>query len=207
MTTLIIARHGNTFGPDDTPTRVGARTDLPLVQSGQEQARAIGKYLQENRMIPDVVYASELSRTQETAKIAIKESGVTNPVFTLDIFNEIDYGPDENKTEKDVIDRIGTQAIKDWDERAIVPEGWKVDPEQIIKNWMDFEDQIRAHDDNETVLVVTSNGIARFAPYITGDFEGFNKVHKIKISTGGLCIFDFKEGNWIVREWNFRPSI
>ena len=115
MTTLIIARHGNTVGPDDIPTRVGKHTDLPLVESGQEQAKRIGSYLQENRLIPDVVYASNLQRTQETARLSIKESGVTNPIFTLDMFDEIDYGPDENKPEADVIARIGADAIAAWD--------------------------------------------------------------------------------------------
>lgn len=205
MTTLIIARHGNTFGPDETPTRVGARTDLPLVESGREQARKIGKYLSENRLIPDVVYTSHLKRTIETAEIAIKESGVSNPTYQLDMFNEVDYGPDEDKTEDEVISRIGAQAIKDWDEKAIVPDGWIVDPDDIIENWHKFEDQIRAHDDNETVLVVTSNGIARFAPHITGDFEGFAANHKIKISTGALAILEHKDGAWSVKEWNLKP--
>ena len=91
MTTLIIARHGNTFGSEDVPTRVGGRTDLPLVEKGREQAKAIGNYIKEHRLIPDVVYSSALQRTYETAKIAIKHSGVTNPVYQLDIFNEIDY--------------------------------------------------------------------------------------------------------------------
>jgi len=205
MTTLIIARHGNTFGPGDTPTRVGLHTDLPLVESGREQARKIGAWLRDNRMIPDVVYASHLERTQETAKIAIRESGVSNPVYALDIFNEIDYGPDENKPEEDVIARLGQQALKDWDEKAAVPEGWIVDPDQIIQNWRNFADQICAHDDDETVLVVTSNGIARFAPHITGDFEGFRQNHKIKLSTGALGVFKHENGRWRVKEWNFRP--
>lgn len=205
MTTLIIARHGNTFGPDDTPTRVGARTDLPLVESGIEQARAIGRYLSENRLIPDVVYTSNLKRTIETAEIAIKESGVTNPTYQLDIFNEIDYGPDENKTEEEVVARIGTQAIKDWDEQAVVPDGWIVDPDEIIQNWLAFADQIRAHDDNETILVVTSNGIARFAPHITGDFEDFAATHPIKLSTGTLGILKHGDDTWIVQDWNLKP--
>ena len=205
MTTLIIARHGNTFGPDDTPTRVGAHTDLPLVEKGEAQGRAIGKYLAENRLIPDVVYASELQRTQKTAELAIKESGVSNPVYTLDIFNEIDYGPDENQTEDTVIARIGEQAIKDWDEHAKVPDGWKVDPDQIIENWKKFADQICAFDDNETVLVVTSNGIARFAPHITGDFEGFAANHKIKLSPGAMAIFKHENGEWRIEEWNIKP--
>ncbi len=205
MTTLIIARHGNTFGPADTPTRVGRRTDLPLVEKGLEQGRAIGKFLQNNRLIPDVIYASSLKRTQATAKEAIRASGVSNPIFTLDIFNEIDYGPDENKTEAAVIARIGEKAIKDWDESAKVPQGWKVNPQEIILNWQDFAEQIRAHDDNETILVVTSNGIARFAPYITGDFEGFRIRHNIKLSTGALGILKFEDNKWIVKEWNVKP--
>lgn len=205
MTTLIIARHGNTFGPGDTPTRVGGRTDLPLVEKGQEQAAAIGRYIKEHRLIPDVVYSSALQRTYETAKIAIKESGVTNPVYQLDIFNEIDYGPDENKTEDEVIARLGEEALKAWDDRAIVPDGWRVDPQEIIRNWIDFADQISAHDDNETVLVVTSNGTARFAPHITGDFEGFQATHNIKLPTGSLAILRCFDGVWRVEEWGIRP--
>jgi len=207
MTTLIIVRHGNTFTSDDVPTRVGGRTDLPLVESGRRQAAAIGRYLQENKFIPDVVYASNLQRTQETAKIAIRESGVTNPVFTLDIFNEIDYGPDENKTEAEVVARIGAQAIKDWDDRAVVPDGWMVEPDVIIQNWVDFADQISAHDDNETVLVVTSNGIARFAPHITGDFDGFRAAHDIKLKTGALGILRKGDEGWSVEGWNLKPQI
>ena len=205
MTTLIIARHGNTFDPEDTPTRVGARTDLPLVEKGHEQAKAIGQYIKENRLIPDVVYSSTLQRTIETAEIAVKESGVTNPIFQLDIFNEIDYGPDENKVEADVIARIGKDAIKAWDSDAIVPDGWKIDPQEVIENWIGFADQISAHHDNETVLVVTSNGIARFAPHITGDFEGFRANHNIKLSTGALGILKHDGLQWSVEEWNIRP--
>lgn len=199
MTTLIIARHGNTFNPGDTVTYVGARTDLPLVDSGREQAKAIGRYLKENAIIPDVVYASALKRAQETAKIAIKESGATNPVFTLDIFNEIDYGPDENKTKDEIIKRIGAEALKNWDENNVVPPGWNADPQIIIKNWRDFANQIRAHDDNESVLVVTSNGIARFAPHLTGT----PALHS-KLATGALGILIHKDG-WQFKAWNTVP--
>ena len=42
---LVIVRHGNTFRAGETPTRVGARTDLPLVE--EERARSAGRYLRE----------------------------------------------------------------------------------------------------------------------------------------------------------------
>jgi 2,3-bisphosphoglycerate-dependent phosphoglycerate mutase len=206
MTTLIIARHGNTFGPEDTVTYVGARTDIPLVDSGRAQAAAIGRYLKAERLIPDAVYASALKRTQETAAIAIKETGVTNPVYTLDIFNEIDYGPDENKTRDEIIARIGPQPLKDWDLQNLPPPGWAVNPQTIIQNWTDFATQISAHNDNETILVVTSNGIARFAPYITGDYADFLKHHSPKMATGALSVFTHAAGVWTLQNWNLQPQ-
>lgn len=205
-TTLIIVRHGNTFTKDQTPTRVGCHTDLPLVESGIEQAKKIGRYLASNMLYPEVVYTSPLQRTQQTAKIALEEAGYKEPLFPLEIFNEIDYGPDENKTEEDVIARIGAQAIKDWDDHAIVPDGWQVDPDQIIRNWMDFGSHIAKEDEGDIVMVVTSNGIARFAPYLTGDFEGFKAEHKIKISTGALCLLQHDGAQWTITNWNIKPE-
>jgi len=216
MTKLIIARHGNTFNPDDVPTRVGARTDIPLVEKGKEQAKAIGRYLKDNNLVPDVAYSSTLKRTKETATIALKEAGISLPVYELDIFNEIDYGDDENKTEKDVISRIGKEAIVQWDKNAVVPDGWKVKPNEIIEDWQNFAHQLtKTHDVvtnevmdiDETVLVVTSNGIARFAPHITEDFDSFAKQHKIKLKTGALWILEFSQGEWRVTDWNIVPNL
>ncbi|NQZ14743.1 MAG: histidine phosphatase family protein [Alphaproteobacteria bacterium] len=204
MTKLIIARHGNTFGPDDTPTRIGARTDLPLVESGQTQGEKLGAWLKENEVYPEVVYSSELQRTKQTAEIALKALGYPQPVFPLAIFNEIDYGPDENQAEDQVIARIGEQAIKDWDEKAIVPNGWEFVPDECIQNWKGFAQHI-VDDEQDCVMVVTSNGTARFAPHLAGNFEEFANNNKIKLSTGALGILEYKNGAWNVTDWNIRP--
>lgn len=218
-TTLIIARHGNTFESGETPRRVGLKTDLPLVEKGRAQAQTIGEYLKTHNLRPDAVYSSTLKRTIETAEIALKTAGIREPVYPLRIFDEIDYGPDENKTEGEVIARLGAQALKDWDTDAKVPAGWNVDPAEIIENWIKFGKQIIGNNDGhdtligqsqgqpeeETVMVVTSNGIARFAPYLTGDFEAFRQQHNIKISTGALCILEHHNHRWTVKEWNVKP--
>ncbi|MDF1678513.1 MAG: histidine phosphatase family protein [Legionellaceae bacterium] len=201
MTRLIIARHGNTFGPTDTPTRVGAHTDIPLVQSGVDQAKAIGQYFEAKHIMPDVVYSSELKRTQQTAAYAVKHM----PITSLSCFNEIDYGPDENKTEPEVIARIGQAAIDAWNLEGVVPPGWKVNPGAIIQDWMKFGDMVQKEHENQTVFVVTSNGIARFAPYLTGDFEHFCKNHSIKLKTGALSAFYYTDNAWHVDYWNMRP--
>ncbi len=216
MTTLIIARHGNTFNPGDTPTRVGGRTDLPLVEKGETQGRALGRYLREHDLLPDVAYSSTLQRTRKMAELALKEAGMSLPVYALDIFDEIDYGPDENKPEDEVIARVGKEALLLWNEKAIVPDGWRVNPDEIIRNWRRFAHQITKVDDtltnhlldiDETVLVVTSNGIARFAPHITDDFEDFLQKFSIKLKTGALGILRFSQNKWSVEDWNIVPIL
>lgn len=206
-TKLIIARHGNTFGPKDTPTRVGARTDLSLVEKGHQQAQALGAHLKEQNLLPDQTYTSNLKRTIETAQSALKEASRSALVSPLEMFNEIDYGPDENQTEDVVIERIGKNALEDWDKNATVPEGWKLTPSDVIESWKHFAKNLLDKHAGQTSLVVTSNGIARFAPHITGDFEGFRKKHNIKLSTGayGVLIHNAATNQWRVESWNIRP--
>ena len=207
MTTrLIIARHGNTFAPGDVPTRVGRRTDLPLVASGEAQARRIGKFLRLHRMVPDAVFAAPLKRSRDTALLAVEALGRDLPITSDERFSEIDYGPDEDQPEAAVIARIGKQALRDWDEHAKVPPGWQVDTHAIIRAWLAFGDTCRRSFFNQAVLVVTSNGIARFAPYLTGDFEGFRARHGIKIATGALCILRLQGSRWSIEQWNVRPT-
>ncbi len=204
MTILIIARHGNTFEKGETPRRVGARTDVPLTESGRGQARAIGAWLKRSGLRPEAVYSSELQRTRETAALALAEAGYKDPVYPLAIFNEVDYGPDENLPEDAVIARLGEQALKDWEARAVVPDGWHFDPDKCIADWKNFAGHI-VDDHQDCVMVVTSNGIARFAPHITDDFDGFAAAHKLKVSTGAICVLEHDGARWNVVGWNINP--
>lgn len=223
MKTLIIARHGNTFRKGETPTRVGARTDLPLVE--EERGRGIGLYLKKAGLIPTRILAAPLQRTMSTAALAAEAMGCPCPVHPDSRFLEVDYGPDENKTEEetkarigatlaaaqgadpasltaDELDALGAAAIERWNTEAVVPPGWKVDVGQICNNWQELASEIR---EGEILLCVSSNGTIRFAPCITGDYEGFCAAHDIKVPTGGVCIFtsDGTSG-WICREWGVK---
>lgn len=209
-TKIIIARHGNTFRPGETPTRVGAKTDLPLVE--EERGKSIGLYLKDNGLIPQKTYSSPLKRCLETARLAMGAMQIQTDITTINSFTEIDYGVDENKTEEEVMFRLGNGnmeegkiIIDEWNKNAIVPNGWEADPQQIIKTWKDFaEKEVPPH---QTVLLIASNGIIRFAPYLTGNFEKFSQEHDIKVATGAICIFE-KEDNesfWTCTAWNIKP--
>lgn len=204
-TTLIIARHGNTFEAGETPRRVGLGTDLPLTEAGIDQARRMGAHLKANNLLPDAAFTSYLCRTQQTARMALAEAGCTLFIQPDALFNEIDYGPDENKTEDEVIARIGAQALKDWDEQGVMPNGWEPDPFTIIDGWLSFGGRMADQYPGCRILVVTSNGIARFAPYLTGAFEDFRRDHKLKIATGALATLEHDGSGWAVTGWNIKP--
>lgn len=207
MTTrIIIARHGNTFNKGETPTRVGARTDLPLVET--ERGTLIGEYLKVSGLIPDLAFAAPLKRTMETARLAIAALGRSIPLETVECFREIDYGPDENKTDEEVIARIGREAIDKWNAEAIVPDGWLVSPQELIQTWKNWGDKIEQEHTGQNILIVSSNGVIRFAPYLTGDFKYFSKQHDIKVGTGCVCIFEKDPGdmNWKCTAWNLKPK-
>ena len=205
-TRLLIARHGNTFGPGDRVKRVGT-TDLPLVNSGLLQGQKLGAYLKQKHLIPDVIFTSQLKRAIQTADQAQGSMQTQLPINTLSMFNEIDYGPDENQLEEQVVARVGTEALKAWERDAKVPDGWNVDPKEIIAQWQDFSDRLEQDFVGKTILVVTSNGIARFAPYLTGDFIGFTQKYSIKISTGALCVLakNSSSEGWACLQWNVTP--
>ena len=204
-TLLVIARHGNTFSKGDVVTRVGT-TDLPLVESGLEQGRRIGQYLRTHKLLPDRIFTSSLRRTIQTAAEAQREAGIDVPVSALTIFNEIDYGVDENQPEAQVAARIGEEALQQWEQQAMPPAGWHADTRAIIASWHEFAAFLRKEHAGQTVMVVTSNGIARFAPYLTGDFEAFRQHYPIKISTGALCLLEHDgiAEAWQCKGWNIQ---
>ena len=72
---LILVRHGNTFSKGDKVVWVGARSDMPLVEKGVEQAKAVGEALKASGLEPSVIFCGPLKRTTETAQVALSTSG------------------------------------------------------------------------------------------------------------------------------------
>ncbi len=156
---IIIARHGNTFEPDEAPRRIGARTDLPLVESGRAQATALGAHFRARGLVFERCLTSPLLRTRQTATLVLDDAPC--PVTAADWLVEIDHGPDEGQTEDTVRARIGAEALAAWERDATPPIDWRVDAAQRHAAWALFFGE--AAEIGGTVLVVTSNGAARFA--------------------------------------------
>ncbi len=206
MTRLTIVRHGNTFAPGEPPRRVGARTDLPLVESGRAQARAIGRALAHGGTRFARILCSPLRRTCETAALILAELDGDHPAIEpCDWLAEIDHGPDENAREDAVVARIGAEALAAWDERGVAPPNWTVDTDARIAAWRAFLAEQRA-DGAGDALLVTSNGAARFALLADGGLaEQAHARGSFKLRTGAWGGIVVDRGASRLDGWDIRP--
>lgn len=203
MTRIVICRHGNSFDKGDVVTRIGARTDLPLSISGIDQARGLTKQFSSGTSGFEfkLAFCSSLLRTYQTADFILTSGHDVKSLNILKFLTEIDYGVDENKPEEQVVARLGRDAITLWDEKAIPPEGWDVNPEELIQSWKDFFARYMDHEGD--ILVVTSNGIARFAldavDEITTDAPR-------KLRTAAYGIIEIENGHSKLTAWDIRAD-
>ena len=193
---LTIVRHGNTFGPDEPPRRIGARTDLPLVESGREQARALGRWFVAEGMPFARVLCSPLKRARDTAALITGQYPAAPVVEPCEWLNEIDHGPDEGQPEDAVRDRISMQALAAWEAQGIAPPGWIVDADTRLTAWRSLMAERHAGD----ILLVTSNGAARFALLAAG-----LSAPSLKLRTGAWGCIALDAGKPRLIEWDMRP--
>ena len=196
MRRIFIIRHGNTFESSVAACRIGAGTDLPLVESGRAQADRHGRWFAAQNLGPCRIHSGPLQRARETAS-RMATAMDQRASGTLPWLDEIDHGPDEGRPEAEVLARIGAQAIADWDEKAIPPNGWIADADNRIAAWKRcFADGGKGVD-----LLVTSNGAARFALRALGLSPA-----SLKLRTGAYGELTVApDGTVTLRNWDQRP--
>ncbi len=207
--TVYIVRHGNTFDQGDIVTRVGARTDLPLSSSGRVQGEALARHFADQGLVFSAAFSSPLQRTMRTAQMIIAGQEIIAgqdralEIEPVEFLREIDYGPDENRPEREVIERIGQPALDLWEGEARVPDGWQIDTGAVTDAWRDFLTGL-GQTATGPALVVTSNGIARFALQLA--MAGNHGDYTLKLSTGAYGIIQVgQDGAMAVADWNVRP--
>lgn len=204
---LILARHGNTFGPGETPVWVGAREDLPLTEKGRVQSVQFGLALKEAGIVPARIIAGPLQRTANGAQLAAAECGFVGEVEIDPRLREIDYGSWGGRSDEEIAAQWGSQAIEDWRERSIVPEGagWSPTPQRIAGNAQDILADIAAMAaPADTVLLISSNGILRYFHALLGGDAARPELAKMR--TGHWSAATTSGAGWTLHAWNLPPS-
>lgn len=87
MSSIFLVRHGQ--DTDNAAGVLNGRRDTELTETGREQARIVAAKLKDNNI--QVIYASPLKRTYETAKIIADELGIDQVIAEAGLI-ERDFG-------------------------------------------------------------------------------------------------------------------
>ncbi|MEO1697833.1 MAG: histidine phosphatase family protein [Planctomycetota bacterium] len=203
---LLLVRHGNTFGPGDRVVWVGAGEDLPLVEKGREQARALGHALERLGWTPDAAVSSALVRQREHLEIA---AAAEVPRSVDARLGELDYGAWGGRTTDELVAEFGADEVAAWNERSEWPAAgaWPESRGEVHARVRSFADDVARGALGARVLACSSNGLLRwFLELVPGAFEDARIEGRLKVRTGGACLLRFADGAWSVGFWNVAPD-
>ena len=157
MGKLFIARHGETVW--NREGRIQGHTDVDLSERGMEQARLLGRRLQDVAF--DAAYASDLSRASNTAAVILE--GRDTPFHPTPSLREYHKGAFEGMTEPELRVRYPSEypgyIAKDLD---YVPEGGE-STRDVSARMTAIINEIKERHLDHNVLVVGHGGSLRAA--------------------------------------------
>lgn len=183
MTDLYLVRHGETDW--NRARRIQGLTDIPLNDTGREQARLTGMLLT-RRPIARIV-ASPLLRARETAQIIARELGLPDPELR-DAFVERNYGAAEG---------LGFHEID-----VLYPEGVEVpgreSREEVGARVVPALQALAAEHRGESIVVVSHGGAIRAALMSAAPDGGFGpitngSVHSFHVDGDDLRLVAFDD--------------
>ena len=158
MTTLILARHGETYWNRDGSFQ--GHADPPLNARGREQARALADRLADEPLV--AIYSSDLRRAHETAEIVAERKALS--VIVEPQLRERDVGHWSGLTLAEIEERFPDQ-IRLWREGTISAGESR---ESLTERVVAAAQRIVAAHPEGHVLVVTHGGALRMLRHAAG---------------------------------------
>jgi probable phosphoglycerate mutase len=186
-TRIFLIRHGaTTLTAED---RFAGSTDVPLSDEGREQARRLGARLSTESVA--AVYASDLSRTMETAGFLAEPHALQ--VQSRPGLREISHGHWEQMTRQEVDQRF-PQESADWeaDPYTFAPPGGESGLAVTARALPALLDIVRAHP-GEQVIVVSHKATIRLLLSSLLGFDPRRYRDNLDQNPAALNIVDFKD--------------
>lgn len=190
MTLITLVRHGQTDW--NLHGRIQGSTDIPLNDTGREQARAVALRLAGARF--DRVYASPLSRARETAEIIAHELGLPAPAISTGL-REHEFGDAEGMLWEQYVQRFGAR----HDEVPGAETAQELTDRALASlDRIDRAARRRSAPRVESVLVSTHGGVIRAllehvsggALPAPGERLANGSLHRFAVDGGGLRLLD-----------------
>ena len=185
MGKLILIRHGQTDMNKDQ--LYYGRLDVPINETGKEQAENTRKNLIELEIDYDKIYSSPMKRAYETAEIVNYKN---LEIEKDDELREMDFGIFEGLSYKEIIKKYPEEMEKlkkDWKTYSYVTGE---NPFMLQKRALKFLEKI---DKNKNNMVVTHWGIicTLLSFLFSSELEGY---WKYQVKNGGIVIIEFADG-------------
>lgn len=185
MGKLILIRHGQTDMNKDQ--LYYGRLDVPINETGKEQAENTRKNLVELEIDYDKIYSSPMKRAYETAEIVNYKN---LEIEKDDELREMDFGIFEGLNYKEIIKKYPEEMEKlkkDWKTYSYVTGE---NPFMLQKRALKFLEKI---DKNKNNMVVTHWGIicTLLSFLFSSELEGY---WKYQVKNGGIVIIEFADG-------------
>ncbi len=205
MRRLLLVRHGNTFEDGEVPTRVGARSDLPLTQKGVAQAQTFAAAARGAGLCLGPFLAGPLQRTRDFVAHGFDVA----PTIDMRLC-EIDYGDWEGLTDAAIAARVGSAMLEDWNRRCVWPHGqnWAPDEAALAGGAASLAQELAPGSPRCVPVLASSQGVLRyFAKLDAAFFAQAQRDGKLGVGTGSCCgVRVASSGALFVDFWNDKPD-
>jgi broad specificity phosphatase PhoE len=196
MTTILLVRHGQTAW--NREERFRGQIDLPLDDTGLQQAEAMARRISQNWQ-PDAIYASSLQRALQTAASIARACGLHTIID--DGLLDINYGDFAGLTPEETRNRY-PELARAWQQSpqsVQFPNGESL-AEVRSRAEADMREMVAAHP-NQTVVVVTHVVVCRL---LLCSLLGLDNDHfwQFEPATASLSIFEISMRGGVLRSFN-----
>lgn len=189
---LRIVRHAESTG--NAAGRWQGRENTQLTDMGREQAARLGRWFEEEGYRPSRIYASPLSRTFDTARIASAHIGLEDSIVRWDDLMETDVGIFSGLNWADIETRYPEIAVEFAETRNMdIVEGAETLAEKRDRAQRVIDKLIADHGNGDQVLVVSHGGIMQF---FFAQLLGSNRLWGLSVRNTGVFDFSIDVDKW-----------
>ena len=188
---LRIVRHAESTG--NAAGRWQGRDDTQLTTLGREQAARLGRWFASEEYRPSHIYASPLSRTYDTARIASSQIGQESIVCWDDLM-ETDVGVFSGLNWEDIETRYPKIAVEFAETRDMdIVEGAETLSQKRERAKRVVDKLIADHHNDDQILVVSHGGIMQF---FFAELVGSNRIWGLSVRNTGVFDFSIDVEKW-----------
>lgn len=187
---VILVRHGESLS-----NQLGIHSgwaDIPLTDLGRRQAEDAGRLL---RGIPfDRVYASDLRRAMDTARIALPDA----QILPEPLVREINLGGINGRYQADCLVEYGQAYLDQKKLYDFTPFGGE-SHQQVTQRVLVFRTRLE-QEEARFVAVFTHKGVLRAMVQLLMGMPFYQLP--LRCGNAAIAVFDYSQGRWTLEGWN-----